>query len=76
MTTSDAKKVFKQLVHKPAKLAKFMKHNLPKQRTTGIALKKCSLCGRNGAHVSKYGIHMCRQCFRLNAKSMGFKKYM
>ncbi|MBU1203762.1 MAG: 30S ribosomal protein S14 [Nanoarchaeota archaeon] len=53
-----------------------MKHNLSKKRTTGIALRKCSLCGRNGAHIQKYGIGMCRQCFRLNAKSMGFKKYM
>jgi len=76
MTTSDPKKVFKQLVRKPVKLKKFMKHNLSKKRTTGIALRKCSLCGRNGAHIQKYGIGMCRQCFRLNAKSMGFKKYM
>jgi ribosomal protein S14 len=75
MTTSDAKKVFKQLQVKPAKLEKFKKHNLPKKRTTGFALRKCSLCGRNGAFIRKYGINTCRQCFRLNAKAMGFKKY-
>jgi len=75
MTTSNPRKVFKQLKGKPAKLKKFIKHNLPKERKTGIALRRCSLCGRRGAHIRKYGINMCRQCFRLNAKSMGFKKY-
>jgi len=76
MTTSDYKKMFKQLLVKPAKLAKFIKHNQPKKREFGQSSKKCNLCGRTHAHVQKYGLHICRQCFRLNAKRMGFKKYM
>ena len=76
MTTSDYKKVFKQLQAKPAKLNKFIKHNSPKKRNFGQISKKCIICGRTHAHVSKYNINLCRQCFRLNAKNIGFKKYM
>jgi small subunit ribosomal protein S14 len=75
MTASDHRKAFKQLKAKPAKLAKFIKHNKPKKRSCGNALRKCKRCGRNGAHIQKYGIGLCRQCFREVAKNIGFKKY-
>ena len=75
MTASDHKKVFKQLKTKPVKLKKFIKHNSPKVRSCGISLKKCVKCNRSGAHISKYGIHLCRQCFRDNAEKIGFKQY-
>ncbi len=75
MTVSDWKKITKQLVNKPAKLAKFLKHNKPKERKTGIAKKSCEKCGRIGAHVSSYGLNLCRQCFRDIAQEIGFKKY-
>ena len=75
MTTSNHKKLFVQLKNKPVKLKKYIKHNAPKKRTTGEMLKKCLRCGRTGAHISKYGLHLCRQCFRENAKELGFKKY-
>ena len=76
MTTSDHKKVYKQLESKPAKLKKFIKHNKPKDRNFGQSSKKCKLCGRTHAHISKYDLNICRQCFRLNAQKLGFKKYM
>lgn len=75
MTTKDYRKVFTQLKNKPVKLKKYVKHNAPKKRTMGALLRKCVRCGRTGAHVSKYGIHLCRCCFRELAKSLGFKKY-
>ncbi len=75
MTTGDHRKAFKQLKAKPAKLAKFIKHNKPQKRSCGISLRKCGKCGRNGAHIQKYGLKLCRQCFRDMAKSLGFKKY-
>ena len=75
MTTKDYRKAFKQLEAKPAKLTKFIKHNTPKKRTTGIGQRKCRNCGRYGAHIRSYGIHLCRQCFREQAKSIGFKKF-
>jgi small subunit ribosomal protein S14 len=75
MTTSDYRKVFKQLKVKPAKLAKYIKHNAPKKRTTGVNLKFCRRCGRRRGHVSKYGLNLCRQCLRQIATKIGFKKY-
>lgn len=75
MTYSSPDKVFKQLEVKPAKLKKVIKHNFPKKRTTGKNIRRCELCGRSGAHIRQYGLKICRQCFRLNAKKLGFKKY-
>ena len=75
MTTSDHKKVFKQLNAKPIKKAKFIKFNQPKTRSCGRALRKCKQCGRVGGHIGKYGLHLCRQCFREVATELGFKKY-
>ncbi len=76
MTTSNHKKIMKQLKVKPAKLEKFIKHNEPKKRSCGDNLKKCKLCGRTGAFIQKYDLNICRQCFRDNAKKLGFKKFM
>ena len=75
MTTSDWKKAFKQLKVKPNKLKKYIKHNAPKKRSTGQALKPCTRCGRFGEHISKYRIDLCRHCFRETATKLGFKKY-
>jgi small subunit ribosomal protein S14 len=75
MTTSDWKKVFKQLDAKPAIKAKFIKHNKPKDRKIGIASKTCERCGRFGAHIDSYGLNLCRHCFREIAVEIGFTKY-
>lgn len=75
MTASDYKKAFNQLKSKPAKLEKFKKHNAPKQRSCGKSRHVCQRCGRKGAHINKYGLHLCRQCFREIAQDIGFYKY-
>ena len=75
MTTSNYKKVFKQLVHKPVKLAKYIKHNAPKERKFGRGSVKCKLCGRHSANIGKYNLNLCRTCFRDIATKIGFKKY-
>ena len=75
MTASDWRKITKQLKRKPAVLKKFLKHNEPKERKFGIVVKKCERCGRFGAHVSSYGLNLCRHCFRELAVELGFKKY-
>lgn len=75
MTTSDARKILEQIKDKPAKSMKFKKHNLPKKRKTGANSKKCRRCGRTGGHISRYGLNLCRQCFREIASKLGFKKY-
>jgi small subunit ribosomal protein S14 len=75
MTTSHHSKVLTQLSGKPAKMAKYKKHNVPKTRSSGQNTKKCSRCGRTGAHISKYGLNLCRHCFREVATKIGFKKF-
>jgi small subunit ribosomal protein S14 len=75
MTVSDWRKILKQIQNKPEKVARFLKHNKPKERKFGIAKKKCEKCGRIGAHISSYGLNLCRQCFREIAEEIGFKKY-
>ncbi|MDD5651576.1 MAG: 30S ribosomal protein S14 [Candidatus Nanoarchaeia archaeon] len=52
-----------------------MKHNAPKDRKHGRSTLRCKRCGRIGAHIGKYNIHLCRQCFREIASSMGFRKF-
>ncbi|MBW3004732.1 30S ribosomal protein S14 [Candidatus Woesearchaeota archaeon] len=56
-------------------MKKYIKHNAPKERAVGRRKVKCSQCGRYGAHVSKYGLELCRHCFREIAPKIGFKKY-
>lgn len=67
--------MFKQLKFKSVKLQKYIKHNAPKQRKYGRAIKKCGRCGRPGGYISKYNLGLCRTCFREIATSLGFKKY-
>ena len=75
MSYSNYEKVFKQLDAKPVKKTKFIKHNKPKDRKFGKSTKKCLMCGSPRAHISVYNLHLCRRCFRNNAKKLGFKKY-
>ncbi|MBL7100881.1 MAG: 30S ribosomal protein S14 [Nanoarchaeota archaeon] len=75
MTISNHAKVFKQLKNKPIKLKKFVKHNSPKPRKFGKSTKKCTRCGNPRGNISKYGLNLCRRCFREIAKSIGWKKY-
>ena len=75
MTYSNFEKAYTQLKAKPAIWQKYLKHNAPKPRKFGRALKRCKRCGRIGAHISKYGLDFCRHCFREIAKDLGFKKY-
>ncbi len=75
MTYSDYRKVLKQLKTKPAKMQKYISHNAPKPRKYGRSTKKCRRCGRPGGYISKYGLNLCRTCFREIATNLGFKKY-
>ncbi|MBU0894336.1 MAG: 30S ribosomal protein S14 [Nanoarchaeota archaeon] len=75
MTASDWNKILVQLRNKPQILARFLKHNKPKQRKIGIAVRKCEKCGRFGSHIKTHGLNLCRQCFREIATEIGFNKY-
>jgi len=75
MTVSSYRKMLKQLKSKPAKLQKYLKFNKPKARSFGRGTKKCGICHNVRGHIAKYGLHLCRRCFRDIAPQIGFKKY-
>ena len=75
MTTSDHCKMLNQLKTKLPKYTKFKKHNQPKDRPCGKTTKKCKRCGTNRGHIDKYGLDLCRRCFREIATRIGFKKF-
>src|SRR2546426_11791337 len=45
-------------------------------RTKDFGRKRgCLRCGRKRGIVRRYGLHVCRQCFREIAYELGFRKY-
>ncbi len=75
MTAADYTKAFKQLNAKPAMKKKFIKHNAPKERSCGVALRRCRHCGTHRGLINKYGMAICRRCFREVGKEIGFRKF-
>lgn len=51
------------------------KYKYPVNRMYGRGAQECIRCGSRDAVIQKYGIYLCRQCFREVAHSLGFKKY-
>jgi len=39
-------------------------------------IRQCRVCGNVRGLIRKYGLYMCRKCFRERADKIGFKKYM
>jgi ribosomal protein S14 len=37
--------------------------------------KACKMCGSQKAVISKYGLNICKRCFKRNAEKLGFNKY-
>lgn len=74
MTSKDHSKVYAQLKNKPAKWAKYLKHNKPKTRKYGKNVSRCVLSGSTRGVIRKYGLNLGRRTFRENATKLGFKK--
>ena len=56
------------------KLKRFFRHNARKPRKYGMGLIRCSICGGRRAVIKKYGLNVCRRCFREKAADLGFRK--
>ena len=41
----------------------------------GAGSRKCRVCGTTRGVIRKYGLMMCRRCFREKAVAIGFVKY-
>jgi len=67
-------RVRRQVRRKPLKLSRLERFNKPKKRKFGKNIRKCRKCGRTGGMIRKYGLMYCRQCFREEAKKLGFEK--
>ena len=44
-------------------------------RSYGKGSRKCIRCGTPDGLIRRYGLNVCRQCFREIANDLGFKKY-
>uniref|UniRef100_A0A061RP44 Small subunit ribosomal protein S29e n=1 Tax=Tetraselmis sp. GSL018 TaxID=582737 RepID=A0A061RP44_9CHLO len=40
----------------------------------GKGSRSCRVCGNQHGLIRKYGLNICRQCFREYAKDIGFQK--
>jgi small subunit ribosomal protein S14 len=67
--------MFNQLDAKPVIKQKYIKNNHKRQRACGRTTKACVHCGSFRAFNGKYGLNLCRKCFRDFAQRLGFKKY-
>ncbi len=45
------------------------------KRKFGKGALPCRICGGHGSTIRKYGLNVCRQCFREVAKKIGFMQY-
>ncbi|XRB16887.1 ribosomal protein S29 [Pseudoscourfieldia marina] len=41
----------------------------------GLGSRHCRVCNNTHGLIRKYGLNICRQCFRQYAKDIGFVKY-
>ena len=48
-----------------------MKEDLREQKKK----RKCRVCGTRNSVIRKYGLSICRRCFKDVAEQIGFRKY-
>ncbi|MFH1285645.1 MAG: 30S ribosomal protein S14 [Candidatus Micrarchaeota archaeon] len=41
----------------------------------GRGLRACRFCGNSSGLIRKYGLGICRRCFREVGESIGFRKF-
>lgn len=44
-------------------------------RFKGKGKRICRFCGTSRGIIRKYGLYVCRRCFRETAENLGFRKY-
>lgn len=52
-----------------------MESRSEKKSKYGKGSRPCRRCGSYGPVIRRYGLNLCRQCFREMAPRLGFKKY-
>ena len=49
------------------------KNDKMKKRTVGV--RECKICGTRKGMIRKYGLGICRRCFKERATDLGWEKY-
>jgi ribosomal protein S14 len=44
-------------------------------RFRGKGIRKCRFCGNARGVIRKYGLYVCRRCFREKGEQLGFRTY-
>ncbi|CEO95416.1 40S ribosomal protein S29 [Plasmodiophora brassicae] len=44
-------------------------------KNSGKGMRRCRVCANHNGLIRKYGLNICRRCFREYAKDIGFQKY-
>ncbi|KAG8409132.1 40S ribosomal protein S29 [Metarhizium acridum] len=44
-------------------------------REFGKGSRQCRVCAHQAGLIRKYGLNLCRQCFRERAAQIGFQKF-
>ncbi|GJQ08359.1 hypothetical protein GpartN1_g3296.t1 [Galdieria partita] len=44
-------------------------------RNYGKGSRQCRVCSARSGLIRKYGLNLCRRCFREQAKYIGFEKF-
>ncbi|UCD26255.1 MAG: 30S ribosomal protein S14 [Candidatus Bathyarchaeota archaeon] len=52
-----------------------VKQKPKRERKYGKGTRPCRRCGSYGSVIRRYGLDLCRQCFREIAEDLGFKKF-
>ncbi|UCC33651.1 MAG: 30S ribosomal protein S14 [Candidatus Bathyarchaeota archaeon] len=52
-----------------------VKQKPKRERKFGKGSRQCRRCGSHGSIIRRYGLNLCRQCFREVAKKLGFRKF-
>ncbi|ATZ52325.1 putative 40s ribosomal protein [Botrytis fragariae] len=48
---------------------------MSRPRTYGKGSRECRVCTHKAGLIRKYGLNICRQCFREKAADIGFVKH-
>jgi small subunit ribosomal protein S29e len=52
-----------------------MKTNQRQEARKKQAMKRCRVCKGTAGIIKKYGMNICRRCFKDQALQMGFRKF-
>ncbi|MGV9173807.1 MAG: 30S ribosomal protein S14 [Promethearchaeia archaeon] len=48
---------------------------MPQNKKYGKGTRTCRRCGTNRAIIRRYGLNLCRRCFREVANDIGFQRF-